>query len=106
MIAIIELSPPRPATAYVAATRYKLDDYRPYLYKTDDYGQTWRAIAQRHSRPRLHPRHPRRPGRPGLLYAGTETGIYVSFDDGATWQRLPVNLPVAPIHDCWSRATT
>jgi photosystem II stability/assembly factor-like uncharacterized protein len=99
MISCIELSPHDKATAYVAATRYKLDDYRPYLYKTADYGKTWQAISDgipAHDFTRVIRADP---ARPGLLYAGTETGVYVSFDDGASWQRLQLNLPVAPIHD-------
>jgi photosystem II stability/assembly factor-like uncharacterized protein len=89
----------RPGTVYVAATRYKLDDFQPYLYKTSDYGQSWQKITNgipdndftRVIRPD--------PTRPGLLYAGTETGLYLSFDDGEAWQRWLSNLPVAPVYD-------
>ncbi len=99
LISIIEPSPHQPGAAYLAATRYKLDDTRPYLYKTSDYGATWRLITAgipEHEFTRVIREDP---NRRGLLYAGTETGIYVSFDDGASWQRLGGNLPIVPIHD-------
>ena len=99
MVSCIELSPFDKATAYVAATRYKLDDYRPYLFKTTDYGATWQRIDSgipEHDFTRVIRCDP---VRPGLLYAGTETGLYISFDDGASWSRFQLNLPVCPIHD-------
>ncbi|MEM7335210.1 MAG: glycosyl hydrolase [Chloroflexota bacterium] len=99
MISMIALSPHDPATAYVAATKYKLDDYNPYLFKTNDYGQSWTAINNG-IRDEDYTRVIREdPAKQGLLYAGTETGLYVSFDDGAHWQSLNLNLPVCPIHD-------
>jgi photosystem II stability/assembly factor-like uncharacterized protein len=84
---------------YVAATRYKLDDFRPYLYKTTDYGKTWTKIVA--GIPDDHFTRVVRadPKRPGLLYAGTESGMYVSFDDGSHWQRFQLNLPAVPITD-------
>jgi photosystem II stability/assembly factor-like uncharacterized protein len=99
LISIIEASPHDPAVAYVAATRYKLDDTRPYLYKTGDYGETWTPIVAG-----IHATDFTRviredPKRRGLLYAGTETGVYASWDDGDHWRRLGGNLPVVPIHD-------
>ncbi len=99
LISIIEPSPHNPATAYVAATRYKLDDFQPYLFRTDDYGQTWTLITNgiRHDDFTRVLRED--PQRRGLLYAGTETSIYVSFNNGASWQSLQLNLPVVPIHD-------
>src|SRR5579872_1362390 len=99
LVSIIDLSPHDPATAYVAATRYKLDDPRPYLFKTDDYGASWHTIVAGIPEDDFTRVIREDPGRPGLLFCGTETGIYVSFDDGGAWQRLQSNLPVAPIHD-------
>ncbi len=99
LISIIEPSPHSAAEAYVAATRYKLQDNRPYLYKTSDYGKTWIKITSgipEHDFTRVIREDP---GRPGLLYAGTETGVYVSFDDGAHWQSMKLGLPVVPVHD-------
>lgn len=86
-------------TAYVAATAYKSDDYRPYLYKTNDYGKSWTKIvngidADAHTRVVRED-----PNKRGFLYAGTETGMYYSADDGANWQSLRLNLPVVPITD-------
>ena len=99
LISIIEPSPHDPATAYVAATRYKLDDFRPYLYKTTDYGRSWRRVVT--GIPEGHFVRVIRadPTRRGLLYAAGEFGVYVSFDDGGNWQSLRLNLPVVPIHD-------
>jgi photosystem II stability/assembly factor-like uncharacterized protein len=99
LISCIEISPHDPATAYVAATRYKLDDFQPYLYKTTDYGQTWQKIVDGIAEKDFTRVIRADPARRGLLYAGTETGLYLSFDDGAAWQRFQLNLPVAPIHD-------
>ncbi|HEX9057281.1 MAG TPA: hypothetical protein VF818_07085 [Ktedonobacterales bacterium] len=99
LISIIEPSPHDSATAYLAATRYKHDDLKPYLFKTNDYGQTWTLITAgipEHEFTRVIREDP---NRRGLLYAGTETGIYISFDDGAHWQRFESKLPVTPIHD-------
>jgi photosystem II stability/assembly factor-like uncharacterized protein len=99
MVNEIDASPLDKGTAYVAATMYKSDDNRPYLYKTNDYGATWTRIDDG-----IDPAHFTRviradPARRGLLYAGTERGVYVSFDDGAHWQPLQLNLPVVPVHD-------
>lgn len=99
LISIIEPSCHQRGAAYIAATRYKLDDTAPYLYKTVDYGQTWTAITSG-IRPGDYTRVIREdPARRGLLYAGTETGVYVSWNDGQAWQALGGNLPVVPIHD-------
>ncbi len=91
--------PFEPGGLYVAATRYKSDDFAPYLYKTTDYGQTWTKITD--GIDPLHFTRSIQPDmvRPGLLYAGTESGMYVSFDDGANWQSFQLNLPVTPITD-------
>lgn len=99
MISIIEQSPHDPATVYVAATRYKLDDYQPYLYKTSNYGKTWVKITKGIPDNDFTRVIREDPNRRGLLYAGTETGLYISFDDGASWEKFQINLPVSPIHD-------
>jgi len=99
LISIIEPSPHDAATAYVAATRYKLDDFHPYLYKTNDYGQTWTKITNGLTENVFTRAIREDPERRGLLFAGTETGVAVSFDDGASWQPLKLNLPAVPIHD-------
>ncbi|HEV2405612.1 MAG TPA: hypothetical protein VGR88_09175, partial [Ktedonobacterales bacterium] len=99
LISLIEPSPHDAATAYLAATRYKHDDNRPLLYKTKDYGANWQLITEgmpAHEFTRVIREDP---NKRGLLYAGTETGVFVSFDDGAHWQPLTSNLPVTPIHD-------
>jgi photosystem II stability/assembly factor-like uncharacterized protein len=99
LISGIEPSPTEPGTAYLAGTRYKLDDFQPYLYVTRDYGKSWTRINNgipAHDFTRVIRADPE---VPGLLYAGTETGLYVSFDDGINWQRFQLNLPVTPIHE-------
>lgn len=99
LISMIDVSPHAPGRAYVAATRYKLDDFAPYIYRTTDYGRSWRRITR--GIPETHFIRVAREDleRPGLLYAGGEFGVYVSFDDGERWQTLQLNLPIAPIHD-------
>ena len=99
LISIIEPSHFDPAVAYIAATRYKLDDFKPYLYKTTDYGKHWKKITKGIPQDEFTRVIREDPKRKGLLYAGTEKGVYVSFDDGETWQSLQLNLPVVPIHD-------
>lgn len=99
LISIIEPSPHDPASAYLAATRWRWDDFQPYLYKTSDYGATWTKITTGIADNDFTRVIREDPARRGLLYAGTETGIHVSFDDGAHWQSLRLNLPVVPIHD-------
>ena len=98
-INLIEASPFDAATAYVAAQRYRLDDFAPYIFRTSDYGRTWTRITR--GIPATHFIRVVRedPARRGLLYAGGEFGAYVSFNDGADWQSLRLNLPVVPIHD-------
>ena len=95
----IEASPNDAATAYIAATMYKLDDFRPYLYKTSDYGKTWKKITNGIPDGAFTRVVREDPNRRGLLYAGTETGMYVSFNDGENWQSLQHNLPIVPITD-------
>jgi hypothetical protein len=98
-ISILEASPHDADAIYIAAMRYKHDDLKPYLYKTSDRGKSWTKITggiPDHEYTRTIREDP---SRRGLLYCGTETGIYVSFDDGEAWARLGGNLPVAPVHD-------
>ncbi len=98
-ISLIETSPNRAGTAYLAANRYQQDDWTPYFFRTDDYGRTWRKITDGIG-PRDFARAIREdPRRPGLLFAGTEQGIYVSFNDGGNWQSLRLELPVASVQD-------
>jgi photosystem II stability/assembly factor-like uncharacterized protein len=95
----IDASPFDAGTAYVAATMYKYDDYTPYLYKTSDYGKTWKKITNGIPDGAFTRVIREDPNKRGLLYAGTETGIYISFDDGANWQTMQFNLPIVPITD-------
>jgi hypothetical protein len=99
MINSIEPSAFDAGTCYVAGTKYKTGDFTPYLYKTSDYGKTWKNITNG-----IHPEHFTRvlredPKQKGLLYAGTETGMYISFNDGENWQPFQLNLPIVPITD-------
>jgi len=99
MINSVEPSAFDEGTCYVAGTRYKLGDFNPYLYKTTDYGKTWTKITSG-----IESEHFTRvvredPKQKGLLYAGTETGMYISFDDGAQWEKFQLNLPIVPITD-------
>jgi photosystem II stability/assembly factor-like uncharacterized protein len=99
MINSIEPSAFDEGACYVAGTRYKLGDFKPYLYKTADYGKTWKKITNG-----INSEHFTRviredPKRKGLLYAGTETGMYISFDNGANWNPFQLNLPIVPITD-------
>jgi photosystem II stability/assembly factor-like uncharacterized protein len=86
-------------TAYAAIDRHRLDDYRPYIYRTRDFGATWTSIANGIPNGSFVNVVREDPKRRGLLYAGTERGIYVSFDDGEHWQSLQLNLPVTSIRD-------
>ena len=99
LVSIIDASPHAAGTAYVAIDRHKLDDYRPYIFRTTDFGKSWTKITT--GMPEKSYVHAVRedPKRKGLLFAGTENGIFVSFDDGAHWQSLRLNLPTTPIHD-------
>ena len=96
---LIDASPHDGSTAYVAVDRHKLDDFKPYIFKTTDLGKTWSAIVN--GIPEGAYVHAVRedPKKRGLLYAGTELGMFVSFDGGTHWQPLQLNLPVSPIHD-------
>ncbi|MEM6630560.1 MAG: glycosyl hydrolase [Bacteroidota bacterium] len=95
----VEPDPFNKGAIYVAGTRYKLGDYQPYLYHVTDYGKSWRKMIAG-----IDPTHFTRvvradPDRKGLLYAGTETGMYISFDDGYSWKPFQLNLPIVPITD-------
>ncbi|MBA3650510.1 MAG: glycosyl hydrolase [Chthoniobacterales bacterium] len=85
--------------AYVAVDRHRLDDFKPYIFKTTDTGRNWTAITNGIPEGAYVRAVREDPKRRGLLYAGTELGVYVSFDDGAHWQSLQINLPTSPIHD-------
>jgi len=99
MISLIEPSPFEAGTAYAAIDAHKLDNFKPYIFKTTDFGKTWLPITT--GLPDGSYVHAVREDtkRKGLLYAGTETGAWVSFDDGAHWQALQLNLPTTPVHD-------
>ncbi|HEV2398855.1 MAG TPA: hypothetical protein VGS27_18055 [Candidatus Sulfotelmatobacter sp.] len=98
-ISQIDPSPFDAATAYVAVDRHQFDDLKPYIYKTTDYGKTWTKLGQGIP-DNIFVRVVREdPKKRGLLYAGTEEGLYVSFNDGANWRSLKLNLPKAPVHD-------
>ncbi len=99
LISMIEASTFDAGTAYLAVDRHELDDYRPYIYKTDNFGQSWKQITSGLPENTFVRVVREDPKRKGLLYAGTETGVFVSLDDGANWQPLQLNLPVVPIHD-------
>jgi len=101
-VAMIDPSPHRAGSAYYAVHRYYFGDFQPYIYKTDDFGKTWKRLTNGSNG--IAADNPTRvvredPDRAGLLYAGTEFGMYVSFDDGANWQPFQLNLPVVPIND-------
>ncbi|MBZ5568299.1 MAG: hypothetical protein LAN64_10680 [Acidobacteriia bacterium] len=123
-ISMIEASHFSPGTAYIAVDRHRLDDYQAYVFRTLDYGQTWRQNSIYHGRPfkKANPDTPgfvggainlsnstptpgyvhavrEDPKRMGLLYAGAEGGVYVSLNEGEIWWSLQLNLPVAPVHD-------
>ncbi len=98
----IELSAHDPGRAFIAVQRYREDDFAPYIFRTDDFGATWARLTDgTNGIPTDHFVRVVRedPDRKGLLYAGTEFGIYVSFDDGSSWQSLQLNLPITPITD-------
>jgi len=95
----VEADPFKKGAAYFAGTRYKLDDFTPYIYKTEDYGKTWKRIDNG-----INTMHFTRAiradrKRQGLLYAGTEYGMYISYDDGANWKSFQLNLPVLSVTD-------
>lgn len=98
----VEPSPHDPAKAYVSVLRYQLGDWEPYIYKTENYGRSWKRISTgENGIPNDYPVRVVRedPDREGLLYAGTEFGMFISMDDGKSWQKFQQNLPVTPITD-------
>ena len=99
MINSIDPSPFDPAVCYVAGTLYKTGDFRPYLYKTMDYGQTWIKITNSINKEHFTRVLRADPSIKGLLYAGTEAGMYISYNDGAFWSPFQLNLPIVPITD-------
>ncbi|RUA27445.1 MAG: glycosyl hydrolase [Bacteroidetes bacterium] len=99
MINSIEADPFTKGGAYIAATSYKNGDYQPYLYKTKDYGKSWTKIVNGIQNDHFTRVVRADPERKGLLYAGTETKMYISFDDGASWKDFQLNLPIVPITD-------
>ncbi len=95
----VEVDPFKKGAAYFVGTRYKSDDFAPYIYKTEDYGKTWKLLVNGINR--MHFTRAIRADRKkaGLLYTGTEYGMYISYDDGASWKSFQLNLPVVPITD-------
>jgi photosystem II stability/assembly factor-like uncharacterized protein len=98
-ISLIDASPHDAASAYMAVDRHQLDDLHPYIYKTSDYGKSWSKITNGIPDNTFVRAVREDPKKRGLLYAGTETGVYVSFNDGADWRSLQLNLPTTPVHD-------
>lgn len=99
MINSIEPSAFDEGTCYVAGTKYKTGDFSPYLYKTSDYGKTWKKITNGIDSEHFTRVLREDPKRKGLLYAGTETGMYISFNDGKEWKPFQLNLPIVPVTD-------
>ncbi len=99
MVSLIDASPHDAATAYAAIDRHKLDDLKPLIYRTHDFGKTWTRIVTGIPDGAYVRAVREDPMRKGLLYAGTELGVYFSADDGAHWQALQLNLPTTPVHD-------
>ncbi|RNJ42616.1 glycosyl hydrolase [Mesorhizobium erdmanii] len=98
-VGCVEISPHDADTVYVAATRYKLADYHPYLFRTKDGGKSWQSIVGDFPNGEITRVVRADPVRPGLLFAGTETGVFFSLDDGAHWSRMAGGLPVVPVYD-------
>jgi photosystem II stability/assembly factor-like uncharacterized protein len=95
----VEASPHDAGTAYIALDRHQNDDLKPYIYKTADYGQTWTKLTSGIPDGSFVRAVREDPKKRGLLYAATENGVYVSFNDGADWRSLKLNLPASPVHD-------
>ncbi len=99
LVNTVEPSPHDPAVAYIAFTRYKENDFTPWAFKTEDYGQSWTEISDGFADEHFVRVVREDPVRRGLLYAGTEQGVYLSINDGESWQPLGLNLPTTPITD-------
>ncbi len=99
LVNAIEVSPHDPATVYIATTRYKFNDYSPALLRSSDYGKTWKNISKGIPYGAYTRVVREDPGRKGLLYAGTEKGIYISWNGGIDWEPLQLNLPRTPVQD-------
>lgn len=99
MINCIEVDPFKKGAAYIVGTKYKTGDYKPYIYKTENYGRSWKQITNGIASEDFTRALRADPKRKGLLYAGTERGMYISFNDGKNWQKFQLNLPVVPITD-------
>lgn len=99
LINALEVSPHEPGTAYIATTRYKFNDYTPAIYKTTNYGLSWTNISEGIPYGAFTRVVREDPARRDLLYAGTETGIYISWDGGTNWERFQLNLPITAITD-------
>jgi len=99
MINCIEVDPFTAGGAYIVGTKYKLGDYTPYIYKTEDYGKTWKLLTTGISSEHFTRTLRADPKRKGLLYAGTENGMYISYNDGENWDPFQLNLPIVPITD-------
>jgi photosystem II stability/assembly factor-like uncharacterized protein len=99
MINSVEPSHFDAGTCYIAGTKYKSGDFAPYLYKTTDYGKSWKKITNGIGAEHFTRVVREDPKQKGLLYAGTETGMYISFDDGKSWRSFQMNLPIVPITD-------
>ncbi len=95
----VEADPFKKGAAYFVGTRYKLDDYTPYIYKTEDYGKTWKRIDAGINRMHFTRALRADKKKQGLLYAGTEYGMYISYNDGASWSKFQLNMPTVPITD-------
>lgn len=96
---MVTTDPIHPGAAFVAADRHRLDDFHPYAFKTADYGRTWTSIVTGISSDAYVHVIRADPAKAGLLYAGTEKGVFVSYDAGGRWVPLQLNLPVVPVHD-------
>lgn len=99
MINCIEVDPFNKGGAYIVGTKYKTGDYQPYIYKTENYGKSWKLITNGIGVEDFTRALRADPKRKGLLYAGTERGMYISFDDGQNWKKFQLNMPIVPITD-------